>query len=172
MYWDLRFDLSKREGHMDPVDALESGQVKRFFRTRQKLNAPGVISHITQRASGADRLFQEEDDCLEMLARLKRVSQTHELEFMAFVLMPNHVHLLVTFFRGTSLDAQCYSWKHYTATKLNRALGQHGRFWQDESFDHLVRSERHFEHYQQYIAQNTQKANLCEGEYLLYRLEG
>ena len=37
---------------MDPIDALESGQVKRFFRARQKLNAPGVISHITQRASG------------------------------------------------------------------------------------------------------------------------
>jgi putative transposase len=81
---------------MDPIDALESGQVKRFFRTRQKLNAPGVISHITQRASGADRLFQEEDDYLEMLARLKRVSQAHELEFMAFVLMPNHVHLLLS----------------------------------------------------------------------------
>ena len=80
---------------MDPIDALESGQVKRFFRTRQKLNAPGVISHITQRASGAGRLFQEEDDYLEMLARLKRVSKTHELEFMAFVLMPNHVHLLL-----------------------------------------------------------------------------
>jgi putative transposase len=81
---------------MDPIDALESGQVKRFFRARQKLNAPGVISHITQRASGADRLFHEEDDFLEMLARLKRVSQTHELEFMAFVLMPNHVHLLLS----------------------------------------------------------------------------
>ena len=81
---------------MDPIGALESGKVKRFFRTRQKLNAPGVISHITQRASGADRLFHEEDDFLEMLARLKRVSQTHELEFIAFVLMPNHVHLLLS----------------------------------------------------------------------------
>ena len=81
---------------MDPIDALESGKVKRFFRTRQKLNAPGVISHITQRASGADRLFHEEDDFLEMLARLKQVSKTHELEFIAFVLMPNHVHLLLS----------------------------------------------------------------------------
>jgi putative transposase len=78
------------------INALESGKVRRFFRVRQKINAPGIISHITQRASGAERLFHEEDDCLEMLARLKRVSQTHELEFMAFVLMPNHVHLLLS----------------------------------------------------------------------------
>jgi putative transposase len=79
---------------MNPIDELESGRVKRFFRARQKLNAPGVISHITQRASGAEKLFHEQDDYLEMLARLKQVSQSYELEFIAFALMPNHIHLL------------------------------------------------------------------------------
>ena len=79
---------------MDPIDELESGRVKRFFTARQKINAPGVISHITQRASGAESLFHEEDDFLEMLARLKQISQTYEIEFIAFVLMPNHIHLL------------------------------------------------------------------------------
>ena len=79
---------------MNPIDELESGRVKRFFRARQKLNAPGVISHITQRASGAEKLFHEEDDYLEMLARLKQVSQSYELESIAFALMPNHIHLL------------------------------------------------------------------------------
>jgi len=80
---------------MNPIDELESGRVKRFFRARQKINASGIISHITQRASGAEKLFHEEDDFMEMLARLKQVSQKYELEFIAFVLMPNHVHLLL-----------------------------------------------------------------------------
>jgi putative transposase len=80
---------------MDPIDALESGKVKRFFSARQKMNAPGVISHITQRASGAELLFREEDDYLEMLARLKKLSETHQIEFIAFVLIPNHVHFLL-----------------------------------------------------------------------------
>ena len=79
---------------MNPIDELESGRVKRFFSARQKINAPGVISHITQRASGTDRLFHEADDYLEMLARMKQVSQTYRLECIAFVLMPNHIHLL------------------------------------------------------------------------------
>ena len=79
---------------MDPMDALESGQIKRFFSARRKINAPGVISHITQRASGSELLFQEEDDYLEMLARLKQISHTYDFEFIAFVLMPNHIHLL------------------------------------------------------------------------------
>jgi putative transposase len=80
---------------MDPIDELESGRVRRFFSARRKINAPGVISHITQRASGAERLFHEEDDYLELLARLKQISHNHEIEFIAFVLMPNHVHLLL-----------------------------------------------------------------------------
>ena len=80
---------------MDPIDQLESGRVKRFFSARRKINAPGVISHITQRASGAERLFHEEDDFLEMLARLKQISQTYEIEFISFVLMSNHIHLLL-----------------------------------------------------------------------------
>lgn len=80
---------------MTLMDELENGRIIRIFRARRKINAPGVISHITQRASGADLLFHEEDDYLEMLARMKQVSQTQELEFIAFVLMPNHLHLLL-----------------------------------------------------------------------------
>jgi REP element-mobilizing transposase RayT len=51
-----------------------------------------------------------------------------------FVVMPNHVHVLVCFLGDTDLEKQCYSWKKYAATKLNRALGRRGRFWQEESF--------------------------------------
>jgi len=80
---------------VNPIDELESGRIKRFFSARRKINAPGVISHVTQRASGAEKLFHEEDDYLEMLARLKQISQTYELEFVAFILMANHIHLLL-----------------------------------------------------------------------------
>src|SRR5262249_4350203 len=51
-----------------------------------------------------------------------------------FVVMPNHVHVLVGLLGDTDLDKQCYSWKKYTAFELNRALGRKGRFWQEESF--------------------------------------
>jgi len=69
---------------MDPIDALDSGRVTRFFRARQKINVAWVMSHITQRASGADKLFHEDDDYLEMLARLKQVTQAHDIELTAF----------------------------------------------------------------------------------------
>ena len=55
-----------------------------------------------------------------------------------FVVMPNHVHLLATFPDKASMLEQCESWKHFTATRINRRLGTKGRFWQQDAFDHLV----------------------------------
>ena len=73
-----------------------------------------------------------------------------------FVVMPNHVHLLATFPTEDAMVLQCESWKHFTATKLNRLLKRKNRFWLQEAFDHLVRSAEQFEHLRRYIAENPQ----------------
>jgi len=86
-----------------------------------------------------------------------------------FVVMPNHVHLLACLLGQTDLQKQCYSWKKYTATRINHALRRRGRFWHEESFDHLVRSPEEFDHLSRYIIENAKKAHLKEGEYLLWR---
>jgi REP element-mobilizing transposase RayT len=87
-----------------------------------------------------------------------------------YVVMPNHVHVLVCLLGTTEIEKLCKSWKHFTATQINRLLGRDGRFWQEESFDHLVRGPDQFELFQRYIAENPRKANLVEGEYLLRTL--
>lgn len=86
-----------------------------------------------------------------------------------FIVMPNHVHVLVCFLPGVSLLAQCDSWKHFTAAKINRELKKSGEFWQPESFDHLVRDGDHFWRFRKYIAENPKKARLKTGEYIHYQ---
>jgi REP element-mobilizing transposase RayT len=88
-----------------------------------------------------------------------------------FVVMPNHVHILVCLLGATELGAVCYSWKKFTAGAINRELGRTGRFWQEESFDHLVRTPEQFDHLRHYIAENPRKAGLSTGEYLHWRRE-
>ena len=85
-----------------------------------------------------------------------------------FVVMPNHVHLLVCLLGGTDLLKQCRSWKTFSAGKINKVLGKTGRFWQEESFDHLVRSPEQFCAIQQYIRKNPN--HLQKGEYFLYQI--
>jgi REP element-mobilizing transposase RayT len=81
-----------------------------------------------------------------------------------FVVMPNHVHVLAAFRDENSMLSQCESWKHFSATLINRRLGQKGRFWQQDGFDHLVRSEEQLEYLRHYIRLNPIRANLKPGE--------
>ena len=85
-----------------------------------------------------------------------------------YVVMPNHVHVLVAFHDEDGLLSQCTSWKRYTGSHIQEAMGRHGEFWQVEQFDHLVRSEEQFEHYQRYIAENGEKSGLSDGTYRHY----
>jgi type I restriction enzyme R subunit len=86
-----------------------------------------------------------------------------------YVVMPNHVHLLVCLLGDTDLEEQCYSWKKFTAAAINRQWGRQGRFWHEESFDHLVRNPEQFDNFRKYIADNPLKAGLRPGEYLYWR---
>jgi putative transposase len=88
-------------------------------------------------------------------------------EVSDFVVMPNHVHLLVQF-TAVEMNVQCESWKHFTAVQINRSLGQSGVFWQTEQFDTLVRNDKHFNAIRQYIAGNPSRANLRQGEFIHY----
>jgi putative DNA methylase len=83
----------------------------------------------------------------------------HRYQLHAYVVMPNHVHLLVT---PTVVATRWLApLKGFTAYRANELLGRHGQaFWQDESYDHLVRSEAQFDRIQSYIEENPVKAGL------------
>jgi len=78
----------------------------------------------------------------------------------AYVVMPNHVHLLVS--GNVALARWLGSLKGFTAREANRILGRSAqRFWQDESFDHVVRSEEEFGKIRGYIEENPVRAGLA-----------
>ncbi len=77
----------------------------------------------------------------------------------AFVIMPNHVHLLIT--PHVSVSRLMNGLKGITAHEANailRCKGNH--FWQDESFDHWVRNSAEFDRIRRYIEWNPVNAKL------------
>lgn len=81
----------------------------------------------------------------------------------AYVIMPNHVHLLVSVSETKMLRKVLHSWKSYTAHELNKAAGRSGSVWQDESFDHIVRSFEQLNYHRWYIGDNPVSARLKSG---------
>jgi REP element-mobilizing transposase RayT len=82
-----------------------------------------------------------------------------------FVVMPNHVHLLVAFRKEFDMRESLESILHYSATCINIELDRLGPFWQSEPFDHCLRHEKQFEWVQNYIKDNPRIAKLCNGNY-------
>ena len=89
-----------------------------------------------------------------------------------FIVMPNHVHLLAVFSTPEAMKEQCGSWLHYTAVRINQVTNEKGKFWQQEPFDHLVRSPEQYEFLRRYIADNPHKAGVKAGEYHYRRFNG
>lgn len=79
----------------------------------------------------------------------------------AWVIMPNHVHVLFTPRNKTALSEILHAWKSYSANAINDRLGRSGTVWQREYYDRYVRNDDHFWTLMRYIEQNPVKANLC-----------
>jgi putative transposase len=76
----------------------------------------------------------------------------------AYVVMPNHVHVLLT--PKIDLPKIMHSLKRHTARFANQLMGVTGPFWQAESYDHLVRTPEEFKKIKQYMEWNPVSAGL------------
>jgi REP element-mobilizing transposase RayT len=93
----------------------------------------------------------------ESIRHCSTVMNAYELH--AFVVMPNHVHLLIT--PNSPLPKILDLLKSFTARRANALLSRSGKtFWLAESYDQLVRDRLEFESIRRYIEENPVRAML------------
>ncbi|HEV8591714.1 MAG TPA: transposase, partial [Pyrinomonadaceae bacterium] len=80
---------------------------------------------------------------------------------IGWVVMPNHVHILLRPLKGYSLSVIIQSIKSVSARKINKILGRSGSIWQPDYFDRYIRDAEHFSKALRYIENNPVKAGLC-----------
>ncbi len=131
-----------------PPDQLSSGR------------AFVALDRILDKATSGPR-FLSRPDIADLVVEALRDGERRfgRYELHSFVVMPNHVHLLVT------PHVVSTRWlgplKGFTAHAANHILLRKGTpFWQDESYDHLVRPGTEFRRIQDYIEWNPVKAGL------------
>ncbi len=80
-------------------------------------------------------------------------------DLRAWVIMPNHVHIL---FRtgSVSMSETVGAWKKHTGRLANRLLGNQGAFWEEDYFDTFIRDSEHERNTIHYIENNPVKAKL------------
>ena len=98
---------------------------------------------------------------MRSVASLRRGVRLGHYELGAYVIMANHVHLLIQ--PNIATDRLLKSLKGATAREANRLLGRTGEpFWQKETYDHWVRNQVEFQRIRTYIESNPVKAGLVQ----------
>ena len=80
----------------------------------------------------------------------------------AFVIMPDHIHLLIDLIDDRSIQRGLAGLKRFISCRANKILGVRGKFFQPEHFDHLVRHVGYWKKFFDYIHNNPVKAGLVE----------
>lgn len=88
------------------------------------------------------------------------IERADAYDLHAWVVMANHVHHLIT----PKIDPSkiTHSLKRFTAREASRILGVQGAFWQDESYDRLVRDAEEFKRIARYIEWNPVRAGIVK----------
>jgi len=86
-------------------------------------------------------------------------------QIFCLVVMPDHVHMLMQPLAKSdnkfwSLSSILHSMKSYSSKQIPKVMKHIGTVWQDERHDHIVRDEREFQVFWEYIRQNPVKAGL------------
>jgi REP element-mobilizing transposase RayT len=104
-------------------------------------------------------------------AELVRVLQAFDgtrYRMHAWVVMPNHVHVLFSPIGTESPERTIGAWKGVSARRIHLRCGGGGRLWQPESWDTLIRSSDHLAACHRYIAENPTRSQLAPDEFTLW----
>ena len=111
---------------------------------------------------GYGQAFMKEPRIASTVQDVLLRSDGESYRLSAWVIMPNHIHMLATRFAQYTLAEIMQSLKSIASHKANRILGRAGEFWMPDYFDRYIRNQEHFFKAVRYIENNPVKAGLCK----------
>ncbi len=128
-------------------------RLPRFF-------VPGIPLHVIQRGNNRGTLFHQINDYNVYKGWLKEAAQTHGCSIHAYVLMSNHVHLLVTPSHEDSVPKTFQSLGRRYVQYFNATHDRTGTLWEGRYRATLIESETYFLTCSRYIELNPVRAEM------------
>jgi putative transposase len=138
---------------------LERGQDKRMPRRKRNF-AAGVPAHLIQRGNNRRRCFSRFRDCRSYLAALNETSAEYEVNMHAYVLMPNHVHLLATPPSNHAISRMMQQLGRKYVSYFNKTHSRTGTLWEGRFRSSTITSVRYLFACYRYIEMNPVRAGL------------
>jgi len=126
-----------------------------------RLVVPGLPHHVTQRGNGRALTFFSDDDYAVYRDLLASCCDAANVQVWAWVLMPNHVHLILTPSDEDGLRRAMAAVHRRYAGYIHQRLERTGHFWQGR-FGAVVMDEAHLAAALRYVALNPVRARLVK----------
>lgn len=129
---------------------------------KSRFYLPDVPCHVVQRGNNKEAIFFEENDYISYLAWLKESLERYGCRLHAYVLMTNHVHLLLTPESKESLSRMMqYTGRRYVPY-INHQYQRSGTLWEGRYKSSLVQDEVYLLSCMRHIELNPVRANMVK----------
>ena len=125
-----------------------------------RLAIPGCLHHVVQRGVERRPVFRDPADFLRMQADLLELCRAESLAVHAYVLMPDHFHLLVTPSQADSLSRAMQALGRRYVRWFNHRHGRTGALWEGRFRSTVIEAERHLIDGMRYVELNPLRAAL------------
>lgn len=123
------------------------GKLKRFI-------LPNYCYFVTTVVKDREKLLVDESICSLILEDLEFYRRKYEFLLHAYVIMPDHLHLLLSLKENGNISTVMHDFKSHTAQVINGILKRRGALWQEGYHDHVIRDEADFKKRIDYIHKN------------------
>ncbi len=128
---------------------------------------PNIPQHVVARGVDRQAVFFQDKDYARYRQNLRKAAKENQCQIHAYVLMTNHVHLLVTPGDERALPLMMQAMGRTYVQQINRCYGRSGTLWEGRYKASPVETDQHLLACQRYIELNPVRAGLVEapGEY-------
>jgi putative transposase len=121
---------------------------------------PSMPYHIISRGNNREPVFQEKEDFEKYLEICRRYKEQYEFKLYHWVLMSNHIHLLIETKENSSLSKIMQGINLAYTIWFNRKNGKVGHLWQDRYKSAVVEKDRYLLECGRYIERNPLRARI------------
>ena len=135
----------------------------KHLRRLNRIWIEGPIYFITTCTFKRRAILASKEAAQVLVGEWQNANDRHGWAIGRYVIMPDHVH----FFCSAELDAKelpafMQAWKQWTSKRISRELKLSATVWQEEFFDHLLRSSESYSQKWDYVKENPVRAGLIK----------
>jgi len=129
---------------------------------QQRYRLPGVPQHVIQRGNNRQVTFFDESDYVRYLEDLQEATERWDCDIHAYVLMTNHVHLLMTPNQEESIAKVMQSVGRKYVRYINGVYRRSGTLWEGRYKSSVIQCDRYLLTCYRYIELNPLRAGMVE----------